>query len=208
MTDFIKVMDGRIDESIRCLALSPPRGHSRAPPATQRHQRVRRPAWRPAWKMLVVQGPDRPASGGRSGRKVSIQTVQPSGRTSRSTPGTAPEDEESLDRDEELDAWLIWNICNRQHGPGRPRPITEEYQVYRDAGSALTQHGKTKAAALSATPVRWTRPSALDTRTLQGHRNPERQGASPGGGNLIAWSTPPHKVPHAAIGVPTSARTQ
>ena len=31
---------------------------------------------------------------------------------------------------------------------------------------------------------------------------------APGDGNLIAWSTPPHKVPQATIGGPTSARTQ
>jgi len=108
----------------------------------------------------------------------------------------------------ELDAWLIWNIWQVANTDLADLvPITEEYQVYRDAGSALTQHGKTKGRPSSATPVRWTRPSASTPHPSRSW-NPEAAGGqSPGAAILLAWSTPPHKVPHAAIGVPTSARS-
>ena len=83
-----------------------------------------------------------------AGRKGKIQTVRAFRKNIVVFAGNSAEAKKAWVDAKELDAWLIWNIWQFANKDLADLvPITEDYQVYRDAGIALTQHGKTKAAA-------------------------------------------------------------
>jgi accessory colonization factor AcfC len=103
----------------------------------------------PGVKILVVQGAGQTGLWEDvAGRKGNIQTVRAFRKNIAVYAGNSAEARKAWVDTKDLDAWLIWNIWQVANKDLADLvPIKEEYQVYRDAGIALTQHGKTKAAA-------------------------------------------------------------
>jgi len=103
----------------------------------------------PGVKILVVQGAGQTGLWEDvAGRKGSIQTVRAFRKNIAVYAGNSAEARKTWVDTKDLDAWLIWNIWQAANKDLADLvPIKGEYQVYRDAGIALTQQGKTKEAA-------------------------------------------------------------
>ena len=103
----------------------------------------------PGTKILVVQGAGQTGVWEDvAGRKGNIQTVRAFRKNIAVFAANSAEAKKAWIEKADLDAWLIWNIwqvANKELAD--LVPIKEEYQVYRDAGIALTRQGKTKEAA-------------------------------------------------------------
>jgi accessory colonization factor AcfC len=148
MTDFIKAMEGRIDEStVASLYLRPVAILVR--PGNPKGIKGFEDLLAPGVKILVVQGAGQTGLWEDvAGRKGSIQTVRVFRKNIAVYAGNSAEARKAWVDTKDLDAWLIWNIWQVANKDlADVVPIKEEYQVYRDAGIALTQQGKTKAAA-------------------------------------------------------------
>jgi len=148
MTDFIKAMEGRIDEStVASLYLRPVAILVR--PGNPKGIKGFEDLLAPGVKILVVQGAGQTGLWEDvAGRKGNIQTVRAFRKNIAVYAGNSAEARKAWVETKDLDAWLIWNIWQVANKDLADLvPITEEYQVYRDAGIALTQQGKTKEAA-------------------------------------------------------------
>jgi accessory colonization factor AcfC len=148
MTDFIKAMEGRIDESaVASLYLRPVAILVR--PGNPKGIKGFEDLLAPGVKILVVQGAGQTGLWEDvAGRKGKIQTVRAFRKNIVVFAGNSAEAKKAWVDTKDLDAWLIWNIWQIANKDLADLvPIAEDYQVYRDAGIALTQHGKTKAAA-------------------------------------------------------------
>jgi len=83
-----------------------------------------------------------------AGRKGNIQTVRAFRKNIAVFAANSAEARKAWVEKTDLDAWLIWNIWQVANKDLADLvPIKEEYQIYRDAGIALTQQGKAKEAA-------------------------------------------------------------
>ena len=148
MTDFIKAMEGRIDEAtVASLYLRPIAILVR--PGNPKGFKGFEDLLAPGTKILVVQGAGQTGVWEDvAGRKGNIQTVRAFRKNIAVFAANSAEAKKAWIEKTDLDAWLIWNIwqvANKELAD--LVPIKEEYQVYRDAGIALTRQGKTKEAA-------------------------------------------------------------
>ena len=83
-----------------------------------------------------------------AGRKGNIQTVRAFRKNIAVFAANSAEARKAWVDTKDLDTWLIWNIWQVANKDLADLvPIKEEYQIYRDAGIALTQQGKAKEAA-------------------------------------------------------------
>ena len=148
MTDFIKAMEGRIDEStVASLYLRPVAILVR--PGNPKGIRGFEDLLAPGMKILVVQGAGQAGLWEDvAGRKGNIQTVRAFRKNIAVYAGNSAEARKAWVDTKDLDTWLIWNIWQVANKDlADLAPIKEEYQIYRDAGIALTQQGKAKEAA-------------------------------------------------------------
>jgi accessory colonization factor AcfC len=148
MTDFIKAMEGRIDESaVVSLYLRPVAILVR--PGNPKGIRGFEDLLAPGMKILVVQGAGQAGLWEDvAGRKGNIQTVRAFRKNIAVYAGNSAEARKAWIEKTDLEAWLIWNIWQVANKDlADLAPIKEEYQIYRDAGIALTQQGKAKEAA-------------------------------------------------------------
>lgn len=149
MTDFVKAMDGRIDESsIVPLYLRPsailvrpgnPKGIKDLPDLT-----------RPGTKVLVVQGAGQTGMWeDMAGKQGDIAMVRALRKNIALHAGNSALARQAWMDRPELDAWIIYNIWQVAN-PGLADlvPVSQSYVVYRDCGIGLTARGKSKPLAV------------------------------------------------------------
>jgi accessory colonization factor AcfC len=148
MTDFIKALEGRIDEStVESLYLRPSAILVR--PGNPKGIKKFEDLLRPGLKLLVVQGAGQAALWeDMAGRKGDIRTVRALRKNIANFAANSAEARKAWIDDKTLDAWIIWNIwqiANKELAD--LVPVSKEYRIYRDCGIALTQQGKDKESA-------------------------------------------------------------
>jgi accessory colonization factor AcfC len=148
MTDFIKVMEGRIDEStVESLYLRPSAILVR--PGNPKGIKKFEDLLKPGIKVLVVQGAGQAALWeDMAGRKGDIRTVRALRKNIVTYAANSAEARKAWIENTTLDAWIIWNIwqiANKELAD--LVPVSKEYRIYRDCGIALTQQGKDKESA-------------------------------------------------------------
>ena len=148
MTDFVKAMEGRIDEAtIASLYLRPsailvrrgnPKGIRDLPDLA-----------RPGMKVLVVQGAGQTGMwedmAGKQGKIGLVRGLRKNIAVHAANTGAAKQT--WLERSD-LDAWIvynIWQVANPQVAD--LVPVSKDFVVYRSAGAALTRQGVPRAAA-------------------------------------------------------------
>ncbi len=148
MTDFIKAMDGRIDEStVKSLYLRPSAILVR--PGNPKKIAGFEDLLAPGVKVLVVQGAGQTALWeDMAGRKGDIRTVRALRQNITVYAANSAEARKAWVEKTDLDVWLIWNIWQVANKDLADLvAVSPEYTIYRDSGIALTQQGKTKDAA-------------------------------------------------------------
>jgi accessory colonization factor AcfC len=148
MTDFIKALEGRIDEAtVASLYLRPSAILVR--PGNPKGIQGFEDLLKPGLKVLVVQGAGQTALWeDMAGRKGNIQTVRALRKNIAAFAANSAEARKAWIEKTDLDAWLIWNIWQIANKDLADLvPVSQDYVIYRDAGIALTQQGKTKEAA-------------------------------------------------------------
>jgi len=148
MTDFIKAMEGRIDEStVESLYLRPSAILVR--PGNPKGIKKFEDLLKPGLKVLVVQGAGQAALWeDMAGRKGDIRTVRALRKNIVTYAANSAEARKAWIENATLDAWIIWNIwqiANKELAD--LVPVSKEYRIYRDCGIALTQQGKDKESA-------------------------------------------------------------
>jgi len=148
MTDFIKAMEGRIDEStVESLYLRPSAILVR--PGNPKGIKKFEGLLKPSIKVLVVQGAGQAALWeDMAGRKGDIRTVRALRKNIVTYAANSAEARKAWIENTTLDAWIIWNIwqiANKELAD--LVPVSKEYRIYRDCGIALTQQGKDKESA-------------------------------------------------------------
>ena len=148
MTDFVKAMEGRIDEaSIVSLYLRPSAILVR--PGNPRGIRTLPDLARPGLRVVVVQGAGQTGMWeDMAGRTGDIELVRGLRRNiTLHAPNSAAARQAWIDRPE-LDAWIIFNIWQ----VANPKladlvPVGKEHAIYRSSGAALTARGTARPAA-------------------------------------------------------------
>jgi len=148
MTDFIKAMEGRIDEStVESLYLRPSAILVR--PGNPKGIKKFEDLLKPRIKVLVVQGAGQAALWeDMAGRKGDIRTVRALRKNIVTYAANSAEARKAWIENATLDAWIIWNIwqiANKELAD--LVPVSREYRIYRDCGIALTQQSKDKESA-------------------------------------------------------------
>lgn len=148
MTDFIKAMEGRIDEStVESLYLRPSGILVR--PGNPKGIKKFEDLLKPGIKVLVVQGAGQAALWeDMAGRKGDIRTVRALRKNIVTYAANSAEARKAWIENATLDAWIIWNIwqfANKELAD--LVPVSKEYRIYRDCGIALTQQSKDKESA-------------------------------------------------------------
>jgi accessory colonization factor AcfC len=148
MTDFIKAMEGRIDEStVESLYLRPSAILVR--PGNPKQIKTFEDLLKSGIKVLVVQGAGQAALWeDMAGRKGDIRTVRALRKNIASYAANSAEAKKAWIEDKALDAWLIWNIWQIANKDLADLiPVSKDYRIYRDCGISLTQTGKEKDTA-------------------------------------------------------------
>ena len=148
MTDFIKAMEGRIDEStVESLYLRPSAILVR--PGNPKGIKKFEDLLKPDVKVLVVQGAGQAALWeDMAGRKGDIRTVRALRKNIVTYAANSAEARKAWIDNTALDAWIIWNIWQIANKDLADLvPVSKEYRIYRDCGIALTQQGKDKEPA-------------------------------------------------------------
>ena len=148
MTDFIKAMEGRIDEAtVTPLYLRPSAILVR--PGNPKKIAVFEDLLKPGLKILVVQGAGQTALWeDMAGRKGNIRTVRDFRKNIVVYAANSAEARKAWIEKTDLDVWLIWNIWQVANKDFADLvTVSPEYMIYRDSGVALTQQGKMKEAA-------------------------------------------------------------
>ncbi len=148
MTDFVKALEGRIDEgTVTSLYLRPSAILVRPgnPEGIQSFEDL----LKPGLKVLVVQGAGQTALWeDMAGRKGDIRTVRSLRKNIAVFAANSAEARKAWIEKTDLDAWLIWNIwqvANRDLAD--QVAVGPDYVIYRDAGIAMTRQGSGKEAA-------------------------------------------------------------
>lgn len=146
MTDFVKAMDGQIDETtIDPLYLRA--SNILVRPGNPKRIRGLRNIVRPGYRVIVVQGSGQAGlwedMAGRSGE---ISMVRGLRRNIVGYAGTSADAKAMWLADPTIDAWIIWGIWEKAN-PTIADSITVEpqFRIYRDTGVGLTVRGKAKA---------------------------------------------------------------
>jgi len=148
MTDFIKAMEGCIDETtVKSLYLRPSAILVR--PGNPKKVAGFEDLLKPGFKILVVQGAGQTALWeDMAGRKGDIRTVRDFRKNIVVYAANSAEARKAWIEKSDLDVWLIWNIWQVANKDLADLvTVSPEYTIYRDSGIALTQQGKTKDAA-------------------------------------------------------------
>lgn len=146
MTDFVKAMDGRIDEgTILSLYLRPSAILVR--PGNPRRIADLPDLAKPGVKVLVVQGAGQTGLWeDMAGKQGDIQLVRDLRRNvvlHAANSGAARQ--AWIDR-KEIDAWIIYNIWQVANPTLADLvPVSKDYVIYRSCGAALTRKGKERA---------------------------------------------------------------
>jgi len=153
MTDFIKAMEGGIDEStVESLYLRPSAILVR--PGNPKGIKKFEDLLKPDVKVLVVQGAGQAALWeDMAGRKGDIRTVRALRKNIVTYAANSAEARKAWIDNSSLDAWIIWNIWQiANQDLADLVPVSKEYRIYRDCGIALTQQGKDKDLARKFVP--------------------------------------------------------
>jgi accessory colonization factor AcfC len=148
MTDFIKAMEGRIDEStVESLYLRPSAILVR--PGNPKQIRRFEDLLKSGIKVLVVQGAGQAALWeDMAGRKGDIRTVRALRKNIVNYAVNSAEAKKAWTVDKALDAWIIWNIWQIANKDLADLvPVNKDYRIYRDCGISLTQTAKEKDTA-------------------------------------------------------------
>lgn len=148
MTDFVRLMEGQIEEStIEPLYLRPSAILVR--PGNPKRITRFEDLLKPGLRILVVQGAGQTGLWeDMAGRKGDIGTVRALRRNIAVFAPNSGVAKEAWTRQSELDAWIIWNIWHVAN-PGLTDlvPVSPEWVIYRDSGVALTRRGTGEAPA-------------------------------------------------------------
>ncbi len=148
MTDFVKAMDGRIDEaSITPLYLRPSAILVR--PGNPKGIKGVADLFKPGLKVLVVQGAGQNGLWEDvAGRKGDIRSVKALRGNIVAFAANSAEARSLWTERTDIDAWLIWNIWQVANKDlASLVPTEKDYTIYRDCGVALTKQGKEKPLA-------------------------------------------------------------
>ena len=142
MTDFVKAMNGAIDEkTIDPLYLRA--SNILVRPGNPHHIGGLRDLLRPGLKVMVVQGAGQTGLWeDMAGRAGDIATVRALRANIVRYAGSSAEAKQAWTSDPTIDAWIIWGIWAKAN-PGIADSVAVEpqYRIYRDAGVALTKAG-------------------------------------------------------------------
>ena len=148
MTDFVKAMDGRIDEStIVSLYLRPSAILVR--PGNPKGIRDLPDIARPGTKVLVVQGAGQTGMwedmAGKQGDISLVRALRKNIVIHAASTGAA---KQLWVEKPELDAWIVFNIWQIAN----PKladlvPVSKDYVIFRSAGASLTKQGTQREAA-------------------------------------------------------------
>jgi accessory colonization factor AcfC len=148
MTDFVKAMEGRIDEgTIVSLYLRPSAILVR--PGNPRGIRDLPDLAKPGHKVLVVQGAGQTGMWeDMAGKQGDIGLVRALRHNIVLHAANSALAKQAWMDQPEIDAWIIYNIWQ----VANPKladlvPVSQEYVVYRSAGAALTKKGKARPVA-------------------------------------------------------------
>lgn len=145
MSDFIKAMEGSIDEtSIAPLYLRPYSMLVR--PGNPRGVKGVAELFKPGLKVLVVNGAGQNGVWeDMAGRTGEIEKVRALRKNIAFTASTSAEARQKWIDDKTIDVWLIWNIWQVANPTlAQVVPIEAQYAIYRDAGIALTKQGSAR----------------------------------------------------------------
>ncbi len=148
MTDFVKAMDGRIEQStITPLYLRPSAILVR--PGNPKRIKGLRDLLKPGTKVLVVHGAGQTGLWEDiAGRKGDIRTVKALRGNIAAFAANSAEAKSLWVEKSEIDAWLIWNIWQVANKDlASLVPMEKDYTIYRDCGVALTKQGVEKPLA-------------------------------------------------------------
>ena len=148
MTDFIRAMEGRIDEtSITPLYLRPSAILVR--PGIPKRIRDFPDLLKPGMKVMVVEGAGQTGLWeDMAGKQGSIQTVRQLRKNIVKFAANSAEAKKIWGGNADIDAWLIWNIWQVANPTLADLvKVSSNYVIYRDCGIALTKRGKNSAVA-------------------------------------------------------------
>lgn len=148
MTDFIRALDGRIDETtVTPLYLRPSAILVR--PGNPKHIWEFTDLLKPGVKILVVSGAGQTGMWEDAAAKQGdIQTVREFRNNIYAFAKNSAEAKKLWIENRDIDAWFVWNIW-RVSNPTLADlvPVGDDYVIYRDCGIALTHQGKRRAMA-------------------------------------------------------------
>ena len=146
MTDFVKGMEGQIDEkTIDPLYLRA--SNILVRPSNPKRIRGLRDLARPGHRVIVVQGSGQAGLWeDMAGRTGNISMVRGLRKNIVGYAGTSADAKAMWMADPTIDSWIIWGIWEKAN-PTIADSVTVEpqYRIYRDAGVALTMRGKANA---------------------------------------------------------------
>jgi accessory colonization factor AcfC len=148
MTDFVKAMEGRIDEaSIVSLYLRPSAILVR--PGNPRKVGDLPDLAKPGMKVMVVQGAGQTGMWeDMAGKQGDIRLVRDLRRNIVLHAGNSGAAKQAWIDRKEIDAWIIYNIWQVANPTLADLvPVSKDYVVYRSCGAALTQRGKERPLA-------------------------------------------------------------
>jgi len=146
MTDFVKAMEGQIDEkTIDPLYLRA--SDILVRPGNPKRVRGLRDVVRPGHRILVVQGSGQAGlwedMAGRTGDITMVRALRKNIVKYSANSGEA---KAAWLADPTIDAWIIWGIWEKANPTIADAVAVEpQFRIYRDAGTALTTRGKAKA---------------------------------------------------------------
>lgn len=145
MTDFVREMEGRIDEqTIDPLYLRASSILVR--PGNPRRIRGLRDLMAPGRKVIVVQGSGQTGLWeDMAGRTGDVRLVRALRRNIVHVAPTSADAKTKWIADPSIDAWIIWGIWEKANPTIADRVAVEpQFRIYRDTGTALTMRGKAK----------------------------------------------------------------
>lgn len=145
MTDFVKAMDGQIDErTIDPLYLRA--SNILVRPGNPKRIRGLRDLMHPGHKVIIVQGSGQAGLWeDMAGRTGDISMVRALRKNIVSYAGTSADAKATWLADPTIDAWIIWGIWEKANPTIADAVAVEpQLRIYRDAGAALTIRGRDK----------------------------------------------------------------
>lgn len=145
MTDFVREMEGQIDErTIDPLYLRV--SNILVRPGNPRRIRGLRDLVVPGRRIIVVQGSGQAGLWeDMAGRTGDVRTVRALRRNIVAFAATSAEAKARWIADPSIDAWIIWGIWEKANPTIADAVAVEpQYRIYRDSGTALTKRGKAK----------------------------------------------------------------